>query len=254
MPIVPVDDPDDDRLAVYRDLTDADLRRRGDALIAEGATVLRRLLASPYRVLSLLVTPSRLDPSWASLDVPVFVATQQVMNRVAGFDIHRGVLAAAARRPLPSPAAVLAHARRVVVLEGISDTENMGALFRNAAAFGMDAVLLTPDCCDPLSRRAVRVSMGNVLHVPFAFVTSDSLDDLDGFTTVALTPAPDAEPIDFVEPAERIAFLLGAEGPGLRPTTLAAADRRVRIPIAPDVDSLNVATAAAVAFYALACC
>jgi len=249
MPIVLVDDPADERLAVYADLTDGELRRRGEAFIAEGTLVIRRLLESRYPVLSLLVTPNRLEADWADLDVPVYVADQAVMNRVAGFDIHRGALAAAARLPLPPVAALVDGARRIVVLEGINDTENMGALFRNAAAFGIDAVLLTPDCCDPLYRRAVRVSMGNVLHVPFTAI--DGLDELRGFTTVALTPAADAEPLDRFTAPERVALLLGAEGAGLRPGTLAAADRRVRIPMAPGVDSLNVATAAAIAFYAL---
>jgi tRNA G18 (ribose-2'-O)-methylase SpoU len=249
MPVVPVDDPTDPRLAVYRDLTDGDLRRQGEAFIAEGTFVIRRLLASRYPVSSLLVAPNRLAPEWEDLDVPVYVADQSVLNAVAGFDIHRGALAAGRRLPLPPPHALLGTARRVAVLEAISDTENMGSLFRNAAAFGIDAVLLTADCCDPLYRRSVRVSMGNVLHVPFTVI--DSLDALSGFTTVALTPAPDAEPLPSWTPPERVAVLVGAEGPGLRPGTLAAADQRVRIPMAAGVDSLNVATAAAVAFYAL---
>ncbi|HVF75569.1 MAG TPA: RNA methyltransferase [Acidimicrobiales bacterium] len=247
MPLVPVDNPEDERLAVYTGLTDGELRRRGDAFVAEGVLVIRRLLESRFPVRSLLATPNRLDPAWAALDVPVYVASQEVMNQVAGFDIHRGALAAGARVPLPPAASLLDGARRVAVLEGINDTENMGALFRNAAAFGLDAVLLTADCCDPLYRRAVRVSMGNVLHVPFTVV--DGLDDLRGFTTVALTPAADAEPLGPVPGP--VAFLVGAEGSGLRAETLAAADRRMRIPMAPGVDSLNVATAAAIAFYAL---
>ena len=246
MPTVPVDDPDDERLAVYTGLTDADLRRRGEAFVAEGTLVIRRLLESRYPVLSLLVTPNRLDPAWADLDVPVYVADQAVMNRVAGFDIHRGALAAALRLPLPPPIELVAGARWVAVLEGINDTENMGALFRNAAAFGIDAVLLSPGCCDPLYRRSVRVSMGHVLHVPFT--VADDLDALDGFTTVALTPSGD-EPLAPVPGP--VAFLVGAEGAGLRPSTLAAADRRVRIPMAAGVDSINVATAAAIAFYAV---
>lgn len=253
MPAIEVDDPADERLADYVGLTDAALARRGDGVfLAEGVLVIRRLLESRYRVRSLLLAANRVDAVAGVLDhvdAPVYVASQAVMDEVVGFPIHRGALAAVDRLPLPSVTEVVAEARLVAVLEGINDSENMGSLFRNAAAFGVDAVLLSPDCCDPLYRRSVRVSLGHVLHVPFT--TLGSLDELDGFETMALTPAADAEVLRDVVPGNRTAVLLGAEGAGLRPETLAAADRRVRIPMAPDVDSLNVATAAAIAFHHL---
>lgn len=251
---IPVDDPADERLSDYVGLTDGDLLRGRNAFVAEGVLAIRRLVASPYPVRSVLLADNRVDALADVLDgvsAPVYVAPQHVMNEVVGFAIHRGAVAAADRLPPPPLDAVLPAARFVAVLEGINDHENMGALFRNAAAFGVDAVLLSSDCCDPLYRRSVRVSLGHVLHV--AFTTVDGLDVLHGhgFTTLALTPATDAEPITAVDMPARAAVVLGAEGPGLRPETLAAAHRRVRIPMAPGVDSLNVATAAAVAFHRL---
>lgn len=253
MPAIEVDDPADERLADYVGLTDAALARRDSGVfVAEGVLVIRRLLASRFPVRSLLLAANRVDALADALDAveaPVYVASQAVMNKVAGFAIHRGALAAADRLPLPSVAELVERARLVAVLEGVNDHENMGSLFRNAAAFGVDAVLLSPDCCDPLYRRSVRVSLGHVLHVPFT--TLGSLDGLARFTTLALTPAPEAEVLGSVERSDRMAVLLGAEGSGLRAETLAAADRRVRIPMAPGVDSLNVATAAAIAFHHL---
>lgn len=264
MRLIAVDDPDDPRLEGYRALTDAELRRRYEAgagvFVAEGVTVIRHLLRSGQPLESLLVTEARLaslEPDMSSVDVPVYLAGQTVMNLVAGFDIHRGAVALAAR-PAPRPvASVVAPAARVAVLERINDQENMGSLFRNAAAFGVDGVVLCPECCDPLYRRCVRVSMGHVLSVPWA--RAPSLDEgiaaarAGGFAVAALTPDRMATPIEAVDTGDpdlaRIAFLLGAEGPGLSPGALAAADRRWRISMAPGVDSLNVATAAAVAFH-----
>src|SRR5687768_16444538 len=204
MPVVRVDDATDTRLDEYRDLTDAELRRAREAFgadhgifIAEGALVLRQLLRSRLRIRSVLLTARRLadfDGSLDDLPVPVFVADQQVLNDVGGFNIHRGVLACADR---PAPQAweeVVASARRLVLLEDVNDQENLGALFRNAAGLGMDAVLLSPRCADPLYRRTVRVSLGHVLHVPFARVEPwpQALDVLAGrFRLVALTPAGD---------------------------------------------------------------
>jgi tRNA G18 (ribose-2'-O)-methylase SpoU len=247
--LVPIDDPGDERVADYLHLTDAELRRRGEVFLCEGVLVIRRAveLGTPLR--SLLVTAERWDvlrPDVEHLDLPVYVVAQDVMNAVTGFNIHRGAIAAAVR-PEPRPVAdLLAGARTVAVLEGVNDLENLGALFRNAAAFGIDAVLLDETTADPLYRRCVRVSLGHVLAIPHA--RYESLDDLVGFETVALTPSAD-EPIGAIASIERAALLLGAEGPGLTAATLAAANRRVRIPMVAGVDSLNVATAAAVAFH-----
>jgi tRNA G18 (ribose-2'-O)-methylase SpoU len=181
------------------------------------------------------------------------------MTEVTGVHFHRGVLAVAERPALPTVAELVADARRVLVLEAVNDHENIGALFRNAAAFGVDGVVLDPTTADPLYRRSTRVSLGHVLRVSFARVGDGgwpgALDELRslGFTTVALTPAPDAEPLGRLVAGgpERVALVLGAEGPGLTAAAMAATDRRVRIPMADGVDSVNVATAAALALSAL---
>jgi tRNA G18 (ribose-2'-O)-methylase SpoU len=261
---------DDRRLDDFRDLTDAELRRRVDnpVFIAEGLHVIRQLLGSSYPVRSLLLTEGKLErlaPDLEGLDphVPVYVAPPQVLDGIAGFHVHRGALAAAARKPLPSAVEILVGARLVLILEAINDHENLGALFRNAAAFGADAVLLCPHCADPLYRRSIRVSLGHVLHVPFARVEAwpDDLQTVEavGLRIMALTPDRAAVPLDQVAPtaatpttATGVAILVGAEGPGLSPQALAAAGLAVRIPIVSGVDSLNVATAAAIALHRLA--
>jgi tRNA G18 (ribose-2'-O)-methylase SpoU len=248
--LVPIDDPADPRVADYLQLTDAELRRAGEVFLCEGVLVIRRAVETGTRLRSVLVTPERwatLEPDVAPLDTTVYVVAQDAMNGVTGFNIHRGAIAAAERPPDHDPADLLRRARTVAVLEGVNDVENLGALFRNAAAFGLDAVLLDPRTADPLYRRCVRVSLGHVLAVPHARV--DDVTAIDGFTTVALTPDPTAEPVDVLHDLDRVALLLGAEGPGLTAATLAAADRRVRIPMRPGIDSLNVATAAAIAFH-----
>jgi tRNA G18 (ribose-2'-O)-methylase SpoU len=253
-----IEDPADPRLAEYVDLTDPVLRRRIEAergfFIAESPLVVRRLLASGRRVRSVLLTPERYDALGEALagnpDVPVYLASDEVLRRVVGFDLHRGAVASADRWPVPEPAAVLRGARRVAVLEKVNDHENLGVIFRSAAALGVDAVLLDPECSDPLYRRCVRVSIGHALTVPWARIST--LDDLAGlgFGLYALTPDPAGAPIGSVAWAERAALLLGAEGPGLSDAWLERADERVRIPMRPGADSLNVATAAAIAFYA----
>lgn len=256
MPIVDVDDPSDVRLADFRDLTDADVRpdRRG-IVIAEGVNVVGRLLCSPYPVRAVIGVAERIDALATMLDplsVPVYRVGKWTLSEVVGFRVTRGLLASADRVPEPPLAAVLDRAQQIAVLEGLNDFENLGALFRNAAAFGVDAVVLDARCADPLYRRSVRVSMGHVLQVPFAR-TPDPLPDLldrlsaRGIRTLALTPSGDVALAD-VPRGERWALLLGAEGPGLSAAALNHADLRVRIPMAPGVDSLNVATAAAVAF------
>ncbi len=258
---IAIDDPADPRLSVYRDLRDRDLAgHEGGVFIAEGKLVIRRLAASPYPVRSVLVTPARaaeLADVLAGVHAPVYVASHEAIRATVGFDLHRGALAAAGRLPLPDPGALLAAARTVVVLEAVGDHENLGAIFRTCGALGADAVLLDRRCSDPLYRRCVRVSMGEVLHVPFTRLTPwpDALAGVRaaGFRVLALTPAPDATPIDLIErPAgDRVALLLGAEGDGLTPVALAAADERVRIPIRAGFDSLNVGHAAAIALHRL---
>jgi tRNA G18 (ribose-2'-O)-methylase SpoU len=261
--VVEVSDPDDPLVADYRDLTRADRRpdRPGGKglVIAEGTVVVRRLLASPYPVRSLLGIPRRIDElhaELAELPVPAYVTSADVMARIVGFHLNRGVLAVA-DKAAPAPVErLVAGARRLAVLEGVGDHENLGALFRNAAAFGVDGVLLGPGCADPLYRRSVRVSMGHVLAVPFARLEPwpgglKWLRD-QGFRILALTPGA-ARPLTAeLGGAERVAVLLGSEGPGLTGEAIEASDAAVCIPMAGGVDSLNVATAGAVAFHVLA--
>ncbi len=257
----------DPRLADYARLTDVGHRVRREpaagVFIAEGATVLTRALDAGYVPRSLLLAPNRVGPAAALVDAvaaagaPVYVAEPGVLEELTGYHVHRGLLAAMNRRPLPSVADVLVGARRVAVLEDIVDHTNLGAAFRSGAALGVDAILVTPSCADPLYRRAIRTSMGTVFQVPWTRLPSwpDGIADLQaaGFLTVGLTPAPDALNLEELgrRRASRIALVLGTEGDGLRPETVAAVDVRVRIPMASAVDSLNVAAAAAVAFYAL---
>jgi tRNA G18 (ribose-2'-O)-methylase SpoU len=258
-----IDDPADPRLADYAGLRDPERRRRverkGGFFIVEGAIAIRALLRSRYPVRSLLVTERQAAVLADEVaPTPVYVARREVMAALVGFDFHRGALASADRLSLPDPVELVqAGPALIAVVEGVNDHENLGALFRNAAAFGVGAALLDPSTADPLYRRSVRVSLGHVLHVPFARVTPwpERLGDLRdlGYEIVALTPDRDAEPIDRLadDAADRIAILLGAEGTGLSAVARSATDRRVRIPMAAGVDSLNVATAAAIAFHRL---
>lgn len=260
---IEVVEADDPRVDDFRALSTADRRpdRPGGRglVIAEGVVVVERLLASAYPVRALLGVPRRLDELAGRLDgveVPCYAADAGTMARIVGFHLNRGVLAVADRAPEPPLERLVAGARRLAVLEGIGDHENLGALFRNAAALGMDGVLLGPGCSDPLYRRSVRVSMGHVLRVPFACVRSWTGDLRllrdNGFRVVALTPAASAMPLrDAALDQGRVAVLLGSEGPGLTGEAIAAADAVVRIPMAHGVDSLNVATAAAIAFHAM---
>jgi len=261
--VTEVIDPDDDRLADFRDLTRADRRpdRPGGRglVLAEGVVVVRRLLVSPYPVRAVLGVRHKVDELTAELsntDASVYVVSADLMAQVVGFHLNRGVLASADRARPADVTDLVAAARTLAVLEGINDHENLGALFRNAAALGVDGVLLGARCADPLYRRSVRVSMGHVLSVPFATLARwpDDLGMLrrNGFRIVALTPRAGSVPLARAQLAgARVALLLGAEGPGLSPSALAAADELVGIPMAAGVDSLNVATAAAIAFYSV---
>jgi tRNA G18 (ribose-2'-O)-methylase SpoU len=259
----PVDDPADPRISDYVGLTDVALRRRREPALglfmAEGEKVIRRAVAAGYRVRSVL-----LEDKWVAglrdlldvLDAPVYVAGRPLLDAVTGYPVHRGALAAMDRRPLPPPDDVLRGARRVVVLEDIVSHTNVGAIIRSAAAMGVDAVLVSPRCADPLYRRSVKVSMGTVFQVPWTRVEPwpgglQALADR-GFVTAALALADDAVELDELarDLPERLALLLGTEGDGLSRASVTSADIVVRIPMAGGVDSLNVAAAAAVALWA----
>lgn len=261
--IIDVDDPADPRLDDFRDLNSID--RRPDLpsgkglVIAEGVLVVQRMLASRFRPRALLGTDRRLGELGSDLDVsdaPFYRASAEVMAAVIGFHLNRGVLAAAPRPPESSLAQVLDGARTIAVLEGVNDHENLGSVFRNAAGLDVDAIVFGLGCADPLYRRAVRVSMGHALLVPYAW-SAHWPADLEvlrdsGFRVLAMTPNPAARTLaaameTLVE--DRVAILVGAEGPGLDERTMRASDVRVRIPMSRGTDSLNVATAAALAFY-----
>jgi tRNA G18 (ribose-2'-O)-methylase SpoU len=252
----------DPSLAGYRFVRDGDLARAAGLFVAEGRHVVRRVVESGrYRVQSLLVNTAALadlEPALERLpaDVPIFVGDAKDLADIAGYHVHRGCLALVYRPPAAPLAMVVAAAMRLIALEGVSNADNVGGIFRNAAAFGVGGVLLGPGCCDPLYRKAIRTSMAATLQVPFAEVDAGDWPralhrvEAEGFTIVALTPR---QPSDTLEefaaqprPA-RIALIVGSEGEGLTPTAEAAAHFRVRIPISDAVDSLNVAVAAGVA-------
>ncbi|MBV8929821.1 MAG: RNA methyltransferase [Mycobacteriaceae bacterium] len=262
--VVDVTDPGDARLDDFRDLNSIDRRPdlpTGKALvIAEGVLVVQRMLVSRFRPFALLGTDRRLAELREALavayDVPYYRASADVMAEVVGFHLNRGVLAAARRPTEPTVEQVLQGARTVVVLEGVNDHENLGSIFRNGAGLGVDAVVFGAGCADPLYRRAVRVSMGHALLVPYARADAwpadlNSLGE-KGFRLMAMTPDPSALPLAEAMAEvgdDRLAVLIGAEGPGLTPAALRLSDMRVRIPMSRGTDSLNVATAAALAFY-----
>src|ERR1700730_6228218 len=274
--LVPVCDADDPCLSDYVRLTDVRLRKSLEAahglFIAEGEMVIRRAIGAGYPVRSLLVTSDRLAglaDLAGSCAAPVYVVPPEIALRLTGYRVHRGALGAMRRLPLPPVRDVLAAARRVVVLEDIVDHTNVGAIFRCVAGLGFDAVVLAPRCADPLYRRSVRVSLGAVFAVPYARLDDwrEGLGRLRaaGFRLLALTPAPDAVPISDAVPDARIppdggrlpdrgrlALRLGAEGDGLSARWRDQADLSVRIPMSGGMDSLNVASAAAIACYLLA--
>jgi tRNA G18 (ribose-2'-O)-methylase SpoU len=259
---ITVSDPDDPRVAAYRDIRERDLVGRHGLFVAEGETVLRAFARdAPERVESLLIDPKRrdkLDAVFAGLSeaTPVYLVEQAVLDAVAGFHLHRGVLAIG-RKPEPMSAEALLsrlEGRAVVlVLCGIANHDNMGGIFRNAAAFGVDGVVLDSDCCDPLYRKAIRVSVGATLSVPTAWLARDEdtagLLERHGFEALALSPSA-TEILARLKPSERSAVLLGAEGPGLSADLMARA-RPIGIPMAKGFDSLNVATTSGVVLHHL---
>jgi tRNA G18 (ribose-2'-O)-methylase SpoU len=260
-----VDDPADPRLDEYRDLKDAELRRRRGLFIVESRDVVRRLLGSArFRTRSVLLTPPGLEALRASLEastpgVSILLTRPAIVRAVVGYNFHRGCLAVAERGSEPSLADLMGEPgpRLLLALEGVTNPDNVGGAFRNAMAFAVDGVLMSPGCADPLYRKTVRVSIGGSLSVPFAR-TDDWPDALrrlraGGYTLIALTPRPAAMDIaDFVEqqPVPRRAVLvIGTEATGLADSTLRAADAEIRIPMAPGVDSLNVSTACGIALH-----
>ncbi len=263
MSVEQVVDADDPRAADYRNLTDIGLRKRWEPehglFMAESHQVIERALAAGYPVRSVLTTERWLEAVerlTLPAGTPVFVGDEATINAITGYRVHRGALAAMSRLPLPSVDEVVVGARRLVILEGIVDHTNVGAIFRSAAGLGFDAVLVDPTCADPLYRRSVRVSMGAVFSVPWTRVNPwpDGLARLKaaGWTIAALTPGPDSISVDELraDSHARLALILGTEGAGISAEAQALTDQRVRIPMAAGVDSLNVAAAAAVAFYA----
>jgi len=261
--VIDVADPADPRLDDFRDLNSVD--RRPDLpsgkglVIAEGVLVVQRMLASRFRPRALLGTDRRLGElgdALTGVETPYYRVEAGVMAEVVGFHLNRGVLASASRPPELTVPQVLEGARTVAVLEGVNDHENLGSIFRNAAGLAVDAVVFGIGCADPLYRRAVRVSMGHVLLVPYAWAGS-WLNDLgvlrdNGFRLLAMTPDPSARTLaDAMAEVtdDRVALMVGAEGPGLTESAMRASDMRVRIPMSRGTDSLNVATAAALAFY-----
>jgi tRNA G18 (ribose-2'-O)-methylase SpoU len=264
--LAPVADPADPRVAAFVGLRDRALARhvpRGEpgTFIAEGDIVVERALRAGYRPRALLVDATRPGPLPPGVPpgTPVYAAAPPVLERITGLGVHRGMLGCFDRRPPRPPAEVIAAARRLVVLERVSNPTNLGVVLRSAAGLGMDAVLLDPTCSDPLYRRTSRVAMGEGYAFPWAWIPRlpGGLADLRaaGFQLVALTPDPGAVPVDVVAtdlaPGDRVALLFGAEGPGLSPETLAAADVLAGIPMQGGVDSLNVGVAAGIAFWVL---
>jgi tRNA G18 (ribose-2'-O)-methylase SpoU len=259
-----IDGPEDPRVAGFREVPDPERLQSQGLFVAEGRLVVRRVLEDArYRVRAVLVNEASMRQLTSVLerspaDCPIFLAESRDFVGLTGHDLHRGCLALVERPAAVSPESVLGSAKRIVILEGIANADNVGGVFRNAAAFDADGVLLSPTCCDPLYRKAIRTSMGAVLHVPFA-----RFDEwpaplirvrVSGFTIAALTPREPSESLDVFcgrARSERIALVAGTEGVGLSAAVEAAADHRVRIPISGAVDSLNVAVAVGIALYAL---
>lgn len=263
MNIVEITSLGDERVAVYHSLTDHQLRNRlrpdEGVVIVESPKVIRTALACGLRPLSLLCERRHIDGDARDIvervgDIPVYTGSRDLLARLTGYTLTRGVLCAMRRPALPSVGEICQSARRIVVIDGVCDTTNIGAIFRSAAALGIDGALLTPDSCDPFNRRAVRVSMGTVFQLPWTWL-AEPLDSLHsyGFKTLAMALRHDSISLDdprlAAEP--RLAIVMGTEGDGLPASTIASTDYVVRIPMARGVDSLNVAAASAVAFWQL---
>lgn len=269
--VVHVDSLDDPQVEAFRDVRDKDLRGRDKLFMAESEMVLTRLLRTPERLHSLLLSPNKYERLAESLAVlpshlPVYVADIDLMTEIAGFHIHRGVLAAGFRPRKEELAfdVALAQLRKLdaftlLLAEGLTNVDNMGGMFRNAAAFGVDGIVLDPSCCDPLYRKAIRVSMGHALSIPYA-VCDNWVDDLRklkqqwGITLAAAEVTDDAIPLWDIPRVDRLGILFGSEGHGLSAEALAECDIVCQIPMADAVPSLNVATASAVFLYELARC
>lgn len=263
MPIFEITDLNAPELDAYTRLTEAQLRNRLEPekglFIAQSLKVIELAVRCGYRPTSFLMEEKHLEnPRIKAFleglgDVPIYTATDTLLSSLTGYPLTRGALCAMRRPPLPTAEELCGEAGRIAVLEGIVDATNIGAIFRSAAALNMDAVLVTPTCCDPLNRRAVRVSMGTVFQVPWTYV--DNVEKLKGlgFSTAALALKDDSVSIDdpCLQKEKRLAIVLGAEGDGLSPEALSSCDYIVRIPMARQVDSLNVAAASAVAFWEL---
>lgn len=259
---LPIEDPGDDRVADFRALTDLDLRTKFEPpaglFIGEGELVIRRALRAGFRMRALFLDEKRVGThGHLASHAPCYSASRDILQEVTGYDVHRGILASFHRRELPLPTDLLTDANRVVLLEGINNHTNIGAIFRVVAGLGFDAVLLSPDSADPLYRRSVRVSMGEVFAIPYAFVDQWEkglqLIAEHGFSLLGMSPSADAIPLSALSAAQRRrpALLFGAEGPGLTPQALKACEATVAIPMHAGVDSLNVASSAAVACWEL---
>jgi tRNA G18 (ribose-2'-O)-methylase SpoU len=259
MPLIHIDGPADPRIATYRSVSDAELLRRHGLFVAEGRLVVRRVLDAGFRLHSVLINETNYRAladalAAVSADVPVFVCDTHDFQDITGFNLHRGCLALVERPAATAVCEILRNAQRLVVLEGATNADNVGGIFRNAAAFAVDGVLLSPTCCDPLYRKAIRTSMGATMRVPFAWLNDwpAGLADVraTGFTLVALTPRRSSMTLDQfaeLERPPRMALLLGTEGDGLSDAAVSAADVSITIPMSGLVDSLNLAVACGIA-------